>query len=63
MNRSKLYYSVFVIEQIQVYNVCFQGKWTNKQRVLVFCSRGISHRYEERLSFKSFTISVCHNVH
>ncbi len=36
------------VNQFHVYNLIhidvFQGKWTNKERVLVFSSRGISFR-------------------
>ena len=31
-------------ENIKIESLCFQGKWTNKQRVMVFCARGITHR-------------------
>lgn len=35
-------------DKIKLLAVYLQGKWTNKQRVLVFCSRGISHRWDRR---------------
>ena len=31
-------------ENIKIESLWFQGKWTNKQRVMVFSARGITHR-------------------
>ena len=31
-------------KNIKIESLWFQGKWANKQRVMVFCARGITHR-------------------